>query len=73
MVVVRSAIWVTRYNEESGTDDPVTVSFTQKAGTQLEIKVGRERFHAPELLFQVSECKHHNGRSPAERPTSPPA
>lgn len=34
--------------------EPVTVSFTQKAGTHLDITVGDERFRAPELLFQVN-------------------
>ncbi|CAM9574466.1 unnamed protein product [Choristocarpus tenellus] len=30
----------------------MAVSFTQKNGEQLEIKIGRERFHTGELLFQ---------------------
>ncbi len=35
-------------------DDPVEVSFTQKNGKELLLKVGRERFHAPEILFNPS-------------------
>lgn len=44
-----------RFNDDkcSSSDNPVTISYMRKAGTQLDIKIGRERFHAPELLFKV--------------------
>lgn len=54
-----------RYVDDEGKDDPVTVSFTQKAGTVLDILIGRERFHAPELLFEVRCCLVRSGVSPA--------
>lgn len=44
--------------EES--DRPVlkAKTFTLKSGNELQIDIGRERFHAPEIIFQVSPLEH---------------
>ena len=44
---------IPRYHQQEDTDNPVTLSFTQKSGNQLDVKIGLERFHAPELFFKV--------------------
>lgn len=40
---------------EAEKDEAVTKTqtFTLKSGNELDVRIGRERFHAPEILFQV--------------------
>ena len=42
--------------DKEDSDKPVTkaMTFTLKSGDELQIDIGRERFHAPEIIFQVS-------------------
>ncbi|CAB1098274.1 unnamed protein product [Ectocarpus sp. CCAP 1310/34] len=46
--------------DDTDTDEEVTKTktFTLKSGSELDVKIGRERFHAPEILFTAS---HHPG------------
>ncbi|CAM9953871.1 unnamed protein product [Ectocarpus sp. 4 AP-2014] len=46
--------------DETDKDEEVTKTktFTLKSGSELDVKIGRERFHAPEILFTAS---HHPG------------
>ena len=41
--------------DKEDSDKPVTKAktFTLKSGNELQINIGRERFHAPEIIFQV--------------------
>lgn len=43
------------YVDEADKDEAIieTKCFLLKSGNELEVKVGRERFHAPEILFTV--------------------
>ncbi|CAN0331853.1 unnamed protein product [Ectocarpus sp. 6 AP-2014] len=42
--------------DETDKDEEVTKTktFTLKSGSELDVKIGRERFHAPEILFTAS-------------------
>ncbi len=54
IVVFAIYIYISLTPSPQNEDDPVEVSFTQKNGKELLLKVGRERFHAPEILFNPS-------------------
>lgn len=45
------------FGDEADKDEPLTKTqtFTLKSGDELDVQVGRERFHAPEILFKVTD------------------
>lgn len=46
-----------RFMEDNVGEDAVTVRLPRKSGEDVELTLGRERFHAPELLFSVSHSR----------------
>lgn len=54
--MIISRFSVSSYIDETDKDEEVTKTktFTLKSGSELDVKIGRERFHAPEILFTAS-------------------
>lgn len=49
----------TSFVDETDKDESITKmkSFTLKSGEELEVTVGLERYHAPEIFFKVSSTR----------------